>query len=170
MYNTPVFKEVLWSVEKKVYFSSTLLCETKVVVWWHFLVPFPRSSIYSLNLDRIGITACDNGRFNFFKIKNIRIKQSFEFHLKNEKDRRKERKAGPIFFFVSAEIYISMSNEVLLLGQCWVPLSAHVLGRNEILASLCPQVFGLYLVKLAVAMVLAGGVQRIDATGTRIRG
>ncbi|XP_061846578.1 DNA helicase MCM9 isoform X2 [Colius striatus] len=43
-------------------------------------------------------------------------------------------------------------------------------GRNEILASLCPQVFGLYVVKLAVAMVLAGGVQRTDATGTRIRG
>ncbi|NWX11122.1 MCM9 helicase, partial [Caloenas nicobarica] len=43
-------------------------------------------------------------------------------------------------------------------------------GRNEILASLCPQVFGLYLVKLAVAMVLAGGVQRTDATGTRVRG
>ncbi|KFW68229.1 DNA helicase MCM9, partial [Pygoscelis adeliae] len=43
-------------------------------------------------------------------------------------------------------------------------------GRNEILASLCPQIFGLYLVKLAVAMVLAGGVQRTDATGTRIRG
>ncbi|KAM9297521.1 LOW QUALITY PROTEIN: DNA helicase MCM9 [Morus bassanus] len=44
------------------------------------------------------------------------------------------------------------------------------LAGNEILASLCPQVFGLYLVKLAVAMVLAGGVQRTDATGTRIRG
>ncbi|XP_058029006.1 DNA helicase MCM9 isoform X2 [Ahaetulla prasina] len=43
-------------------------------------------------------------------------------------------------------------------------------GRNEILASLCPQIFGLYLVKLAVAMVLAGGVQRTDNTGTRIRG
>lgn len=43
-------------------------------------------------------------------------------------------------------------------------------GRNEILASLCPQVFGMYLVKLAVAMVLAGGIQRTDATGTRIRG
>ncbi|XP_048348123.1 DNA helicase MCM9 isoform X2 [Sphaerodactylus townsendi] len=43
-------------------------------------------------------------------------------------------------------------------------------GRNEILASLCPQVFGLYLVKLAVAMVLAGGVQRKDAAGTRVRG
>ncbi|XP_074846772.1 DNA helicase MCM9 isoform X2 [Carettochelys insculpta] len=43
-------------------------------------------------------------------------------------------------------------------------------GRNEILASLCPQVFGLYLVKLAVALVLAGGVQRADAAGTRVRG
>uniref|UniRef100_A0A8C3W402 DNA helicase MCM9 n=1 Tax=Catagonus wagneri TaxID=51154 RepID=A0A8C3W402_9CETA len=43
-------------------------------------------------------------------------------------------------------------------------------GRNEILASLCPQVYGMYLVKLAVAMVLAGGIQRTDATGTRVRG
>ncbi|XP_034965068.1 DNA helicase MCM9 [Zootoca vivipara] len=43
-------------------------------------------------------------------------------------------------------------------------------GRNDILASLCPQIFGLYLVKLAVAMVLAGGVQRTDAAGTRVRG
>ncbi|XP_072135324.1 DNA helicase MCM9 [Mobula birostris] len=43
-------------------------------------------------------------------------------------------------------------------------------GRNEILASLCPQVFGMYVVKLAVAMVLAGGVQRIDAAGTKVRG
>ncbi|XP_029452280.1 DNA helicase MCM9 isoform X2 [Rhinatrema bivittatum] len=43
-------------------------------------------------------------------------------------------------------------------------------GRNEILASLCPQVFGMFLVKLAVAMVLAGGVQRTDAAGTRVRG
>ncbi|KAM4041981.1 DNA helicase MCM9 isoform 1-T2 [Anomaloglossus baeobatrachus] len=43
-------------------------------------------------------------------------------------------------------------------------------GRNEILASLCPQVFGMFVVKLAVAMVLAGGVQRTDSTGTRVRG
>ena len=32
---------------------------------------------------------------------------------------------------------------------------------NHILASLCPQVYGLYVVKLAVTMVLAGGVQVI---------
>ncbi|XP_062292950.1 DNA helicase MCM9 [Scomber scombrus] len=43
-------------------------------------------------------------------------------------------------------------------------------GRNQILSSLCPQVFGMYVIKLAVAMVLAGGVQRIDPSGTKIRG
>ncbi|KAI1897496.1 hypothetical protein AGOR_G00083870 [Albula goreensis] len=43
-------------------------------------------------------------------------------------------------------------------------------GRNQILMSLCPQVFGLYVVKLAVAMILAGGVQRVDASGTKVRG
>lgn len=43
-------------------------------------------------------------------------------------------------------------------------------GRNIILASLCPQVYGLYVVKLAVGMVLAGGVARRDATGIRTRG
>ncbi|XP_068609856.1 DNA helicase MCM9 [Brachionichthys hirsutus] len=45
-----------------------------------------------------------------------------------------------------------------------------IAGRNQILLSLCPQVFGMYLIKLAVAMVLAGGVQRIDSSGTKIRG
>uniref|UniRef100_A0A671NPC9 DNA helicase MCM9 n=1 Tax=Sinocyclocheilus anshuiensis TaxID=1608454 RepID=A0A671NPC9_9TELE len=45
-----------------------------------------------------------------------------------------------------------------------------IAGRNEILMSLCPQVFGMYVVKLAVAMVLAGGVQRIDVSGTKVRG
>ncbi|XP_044025414.1 DNA helicase MCM9 isoform X3 [Siniperca chuatsi] len=45
-----------------------------------------------------------------------------------------------------------------------------IAGRNQILLSLCPQVYGMYVVKLAVAMVLAGGVQRIDSSGTKIRG
>ena len=44
-------------------------------------------------------------------------------------------------------------------------------GRNEILASLCPQVYGLYVVKLAVALVLTGGVQVSDVHATRdVRG
>ncbi|XP_022099794.1 DNA helicase MCM9-like [Acanthaster planci] len=43
-------------------------------------------------------------------------------------------------------------------------------GRNVILASLCPQVYGLYVIKLAVAMVLAGGVAYSHQSGTRTRG
>ncbi|KAL1336219.1 hypothetical protein AAHE18_10G046400 [Arachis hypogaea] len=37
-------------------------------------------------------------------------------------------------------------------------------GRNAILRGICPQVFGLFTVKLA------GGVQHVDASGTRVRG
>ncbi|XP_055900609.1 DNA helicase MCM9-like isoform X2 [Biomphalaria glabrata] len=43
-------------------------------------------------------------------------------------------------------------------------------GRNKILASFCPQVYGLYVVKLAVTVVLAGGVQRVDDVGSKVRG
>ncbi|XP_062504225.1 DNA helicase MCM9-like [Corticium candelabrum] len=46
------------------------------------------------------------------------------------------------------------------------PLTA----RNLIVASFCPQVFGLYIVKLAVTLVLIGGVQRSDSSGTKTRG
>ncbi|XP_067655195.1 DNA helicase MCM9-like [Haliotis asinina] len=43
-------------------------------------------------------------------------------------------------------------------------------ARNKILASFCPQVYGLYVVKLSVAMVMAGGVQRVDDSGSKVRG
>ncbi|XP_071525523.1 uncharacterized protein [Panulirus ornatus] len=43
-------------------------------------------------------------------------------------------------------------------------------GRNIVLASFCPQVYGLYVVKLAVAVVVSGGVQKVDTSCTRIRG
>ncbi|XP_057433627.1 probable DNA helicase MCM9 [Lotus japonicus] len=43
-------------------------------------------------------------------------------------------------------------------------------GRNAILRAVCPQVFGLFTVKLAVALTLIGGVQHVDASGTRVRG
>ena len=33
-----------------------------------------------------------------------------------------------------------------------------------------PQMYGLFLVKLAVGVVVAGGVQRVDQSGTRVRG
>ena len=43
-------------------------------------------------------------------------------------------------------------------------------ARNQILASFCPQVYGLYAIKLALAVVLCGGVEREDETGTKVRG
>ncbi|KAL0271705.1 UNVERIFIED_CONTAM: hypothetical protein PYX00_008712 [Menopon gallinae] len=42
-------------------------------------------------------------------------------------------------------------------------------GRNHILFSFCPQVYGLYTVKLAMAVVLAGGVRRNNESGS-VRG
>ncbi|RZC64407.1 hypothetical protein C5167_008094 [Papaver somniferum] len=43
-------------------------------------------------------------------------------------------------------------------------------GRNAILQGICPQIFGLFTVKLAVALTLIGGVQHVDACGTKVRG
>ncbi|KAG2298076.1 hypothetical protein Bca52824_034548 [Brassica carinata] len=43
-------------------------------------------------------------------------------------------------------------------------------GRNAILRGICPQVVGLFTVKLAVALTLIGGVQHVDASGTKVRG
>ncbi|XP_064399703.1 DNA helicase MCM9-like isoform X2 [Halichondria panicea] len=43
-------------------------------------------------------------------------------------------------------------------------------GRNVMVASLCPQVFGLYIVKLCICMILIGGVEHVDVSGTRVRG
>ncbi|PKA63571.1 DNA replication licensing factor MCM3 like [Apostasia shenzhenica] len=43
-------------------------------------------------------------------------------------------------------------------------------GRNAILRGICPQVFGLFTVKLAVALTIIGGVQYVDASGTKVRG
>jgi MCM P-loop domain len=43
-------------------------------------------------------------------------------------------------------------------------------GRDRILSSICPQICGLSVVKLAMALMLIGGQQRVDANGTRIRG
>ncbi|XP_010547918.1 PREDICTED: probable DNA helicase MCM9 isoform X2 [Tarenaya hassleriana] len=43
-------------------------------------------------------------------------------------------------------------------------------GRNAILGGICPQIFGLFTVKLAVALTLIGGVQHVDASGTKVRG
>jgi DNA helicase MCM9 len=43
-------------------------------------------------------------------------------------------------------------------------------GRNKILASICPQMYGLFSVKLAVALQCVGGVPLTDDGGSHIRG
>jgi DNA helicase MCM9 len=53
----------------------------------------------------------------------------------------------------------------------WRAAAAHPLrARDLIVRSVCPQLYGLYLVKLCVALTLIGGVQRIEASGMRVRG
>ncbi|KAJ8683906.1 hypothetical protein QAD02_019698 [Eretmocerus hayati] len=43
-------------------------------------------------------------------------------------------------------------------------------GRDNILASICPQLYGMYSLKLALAVILAGGVTKTTESGTRVRG
>lgn len=44
--------------------------------------------------------------------------------------------------------------------QFWASYASRPLeGRNAIVASFCPQVFGLYVVKLSVCLALIGGVE-----------
>ncbi|XP_011862077.1 PREDICTED: DNA helicase MCM9-like [Vollenhovia emeryi] len=43
-------------------------------------------------------------------------------------------------------------------------------GRDNILASICPQLYGMYIAKLALAVVLCGGVAKTNETGMRVRG
>lgn len=45
-----------------------------------------------------------------------------------------------------------------------------LIARNVILRSVCPQIFGMYLLKLILTMSLIGGVAYKDPSGARIRG
>ncbi|KAK2581495.1 hypothetical protein KPH14_005159 [Odynerus spinipes] len=45
-----------------------------------------------------------------------------------------------------------------------------LVGRDNILASICPQIYGMHTVKLALAIVLAGGVTKNNEAGARVRG
>jgi DNA helicase MCM9 len=65
-----------------------------------------------------------------------------------------------------------LSDEVVLeFQQFWRQHAQHPFhARNEILKSVCPKLNGLYLVKLAVMLVLMGGVPQYDRSGVKIRG
>ena len=42
-------------------------------------------------------------------------------------------------------------------------------GRNVLLASICPQLHGLCIIKLAVMLMLIGGEQRLNKAGGQVR-
>ncbi|XP_062177767.1 probable DNA helicase MCM9 isoform X5 [Alnus glutinosa] len=67
---------------------------------------------------------------------------------------------------------IDIPDDVIMkFKQFWSDFKGTPLkGRNAILQRICPQVFGLFTVKLAVALTLIGGVQHVDASGTKVRG
>ncbi|KAJ3377765.1 DNA helicase mcm9 [Lobulomyces angularis] len=43
-------------------------------------------------------------------------------------------------------------------------------ARDQILKSFCPKIYGLFIVKLAVMLVLCGGVAKYDQSGLKLRG
>ena len=52
----------------------------------------------------------------------------------------------------------------------WDKFAQHPLdGRDRILRDFCPQVYGMYIVKLAVMLVLIGGVAKLES-GMSVRG
>ncbi|KAJ2734093.1 DNA helicase mcm9, partial [Coemansia sp. Cherry 401B] len=56
-------------------------------------------------------------------------------------------------------------------GRFWAEHeSAAMRARDTIIASMCPQIYGLFYVKLAVLLVVIGGVACTDAAGMRVRG
>ncbi|XP_062104131.1 probable DNA helicase MCM9 [Humulus lupulus] len=67
---------------------------------------------------------------------------------------------------------ITIPHDVIMkFNQFWNEFKDTPLkGRNAILQGVCPQIFGLFTVKLAVALTLIGGVQHVDASGTKVRG
>ncbi|KAJ2006530.1 DNA helicase mcm9 [Coemansia thaxteri] len=48
--------------------------------------------------------------------------------------------------------------------------AAPMRGRDLLVAAMCPQVYGLFYIKLAVLLVLISGVARADPSGLRVRG
>eukprot|EP01124_Arcella_intermedia_P031020 TRINITY_DN6905_c0_g1_i9.p1 TRINITY_DN6905_c0_g1~~TRINITY_DN6905_c0_g1_i9.p1 ORF type:complete len:1068 (-),score=370.46 TRINITY_DN6905_c0_g1_i9:42-3245(-) len=53
--------------------------------------------------------------------------------------------------------------------EYWKKAKKPLVGRDHILRSLCPEMYGMYVVKMAIALVLAGGV-RSDIEGHSVRG
>ncbi|KAG0099579.1 DNA helicase mcm9 [Podila epicladia] len=89
--------------------------------------------------------------------------------------------ANHVFIYNEQRVGVGVTEEQrLMFEQFWLkyrpPIphgnepSKPFTARNIILSQVCPQVYGLYIVKLAVMLVLTGGVQKVDKSGLKVRG
>ncbi|KAG0302474.1 DNA helicase mcm9 [Dissophora globulifera] len=84
--------------------------------------------------------------------------------------------ANHVFIYNEQRIGVGLTEEQRLqFEQFWSQARSPAIdkpytARNQILAQICPKVYGLYLVKLAVMLVLTGGVQKVDKSGLKVRG
>lgn len=97
---------------------------------------------------------------------------------------RPEQRCQVDHFFRANSVAVATKQSALCLGplaseaeaefaaywECATRTHSTMAARNHILNSICPQIFGLAQVKLAVALSLIGGVARQHPDGTRTRG
>ena len=67
-------------------------------------------------------------------------------------------------------VEVSTADDALFRAYWEAHEECPLVGRNKILASIAPQLYGMYGVKLAAALMLAGGVERLDGGGAHVRG
>ncbi|KAF9993776.1 DNA helicase mcm9 [Entomortierella chlamydospora] len=83
--------------------------------------------------------------------------------------------ANHVFIHNEQRVGVGVTDEQRLwFEQFWVnartaPMKPFT-ARNKILSQICPKVYGLYIVKLAVMLVLTGGIQKVDKSGLKVRG
>ncbi|KAJ1882404.1 DNA helicase mcm9 [Coemansia sp. RSA 486] len=65
----------------------------------------------------------------------------------------------------------SRDEQLDVFGRFWAQNAGKPMAaRDQVVAAMCPRVYGLHSVKLAVLLVLLGGVARADSRGMRVRG
>ncbi|OMJ20456.1 putative DNA helicase MCM9 [Smittium culicis] len=80
--------------------------------------------------------------------------------------------ANSIVVHNSQDQFFGVTNEMkkFFINHWYQYRDDTIAGRDLIISSFCPQVYGLYIVKLAVLLILIGGVKKQDETGLKVRG
>ena len=77
----------------------------------------------------------------------------------------------PSFYPSSSLFELQFPEDDSLFDEFWrCHWQNPIAARNEIVAQICPQIYGMYIVKLALLLTLIGGVSRTHSDGTSTRG